>query len=225
MLKLTQKLAFAAAMIWTATLPGLINAQTPTWSCSSSPCWTNDTVGIGTTSPAGPLQIHAGTNENLLIEGPINLPGAVSLSSANDAITANTPMEIRGNPVPFLIGNVGIGTTNPQHLLHVAGTIGAEEVNVSSTGADYVFGPDYRLPSLTEVAAYIADHHHLPDLPSASEVQAKGVSLGEMQSKLLAKIEELTLHMIQADERSNRLEQENADLRAELRQIQERIGQ
>jgi hypothetical protein len=50
-------------------------------------------------------------------------------------------------------GNVGIGTTAPQHLLHVAGTIGAIEVIVSSTGADYVFRPDYRLRPLTEVAS------------------------------------------------------------------------
>jgi hypothetical protein len=61
-------------------------------------------------------------------------------------------------------GYVGIGTTNPQHLLHVAGTIGAEEVIVSSTGADYVFQPGYRLRPLSEVNAFIQENHHLPDL-------------------------------------------------------------
>jgi hypothetical protein len=54
-------------------------------------------------------------------------------------------------------GNVGIGTTSPVHPRHVAGVIGAEEVIVSSTGADYVFHPDYRLAPLTEVARYIQD--------------------------------------------------------------------
>jgi hypothetical protein len=107
-------------------------------------------------------------------------------------------------------GSVGIGTTAPQHLLHVAGTIGAEEVIVSSTGADYVFKPDYRLTPLPEVAAYIRANHHLPDIPSEAEVQAKGVSLGDMQAKLLAKIEELTLHAIQ-------LERQN-------RELQDRVG-
>jgi len=95
-------------------------------------------------------------------------------------------------------------------MLHVAGTIGAEEVIVSSTGADYVFEPGYRLMPLTEVAAYIKQNHHLPNIPSAQEVQDKGAGLGDMQAKLLAKVEELTLHMI-------RLEKENEELRQTMR--------
>jgi len=114
-------------------------------------------------------------------------------------------------------GNVGIGTTSPAHMLHVAGTIGAEEVIVSSTGQDYVFDPGYKLAPLSEVSKYIDEHHHLPDIPSAAEVQKNGVGLSEMQGKMLAKIEELTLHMIQADERNNRLEKRN-------RELQERVA-
>ena len=60
--------------------------------------------------------------------------------------------------------------------------------------------------------AYIQANHHLPDVPSESEVKEKGVNVGEMQAKLLAKVEELTLHMIQAEERNNRLEQQNREL-------------
>ena len=80
-----------------------------------------------------------------------------------------------------------------------------------------MFRPEYRLKPLSEVAAYIDEHQHLPDIPSEGEVREKGVSLGEMQVKLLAKVEELTLHMIQADERNNRLERQN-------RELQERIA-
>jgi len=110
-------------------------------------------------------------------------------------------------------GNVGIGTTNPQYLLSVKGTAGAEEFIVTNTGwSDYVFQPGYRLRPLSEVNAYIQANHHLPDIPSAAEVKEKGVGVGEMQAKLLAKVEELTLHMIQAEERNNRLEQQNQEL-------------
>jgi hypothetical protein len=93
----------------------------------------------------------------------------------------------------------------------------AREIIVSSTGADYVFGPDYRLPSLTEVAAYIADHHHLPDIPSAADMKAKGVGVADMQAKLLAKIEELTLHMIQS-------EKENHELRERIARLEGAAG-
>jgi hypothetical protein len=97
--------------------------------------------------------------------------------------------------------------------LHVAGTIGAQEVIVSSTGADYVFESGYRLAPLGEVADYIRANHHLPKVPSAKEAEAKGVSLGEMQTKLLAKIEELTLHMIAA-------EKENGELRERIARLE-----
>jgi hypothetical protein len=107
-------------------------------------------------------------------------------------------------------GNIGIGAFTPQyapqHLLHVLGTIGAEEVIVSSNGADYVFAPDYPLKPLNEVKQYIQEYHHLPDIPSEAEVKQKGVGLGELQAKLLAKIEELTLHMIQTEENNRELQ-------------------
>jgi hypothetical protein len=117
-------------------------------------------------------------------------------------------------------GNVGIGTITPQHLLGVAGTIGAYEVVVASSGADYVFDPDYRLQPLAEVTEYVKENHHLPEIPSAAEVQANGVGLGEMQSKLLAKIEELTLHMIQSEERNGLLERKNRDLQTRIEHLE-----
>jgi hypothetical protein len=104
-------------------------------------------------------------------------------------------------------GNVGIGTTNPVHSLQVAGTVGATELIVSSNGADYAFKPEYYLSPLSEVAAYIKRNHHLAELPSEQEVQKNGLSLGEMQSKLLAKIEELTLHLIAAEKNNQALEE------------------
>jgi len=129
-------------------------------------------------------------------------------------------------------GLVGIGTQTPcssgtlpaSCKLSVAGGIQAYEVVVSNNWSDYVFAPDYRLAPLSDVAAFVKENHHLPDMPSAAEVQENGVSLGDMQAKLLAKVEELTLHMIEAEERSQRLEQENQELQREAKAMRERIG-
>ncbi len=114
-------------------------------------------------------------------------------------------------------GNVGIGTTNPQQLLDVHGTMAAQAIIVTQAGADYVFDPNYRLAPLSEVAGYIQEHHHLLDIPSAEEMQQKGASVGEMQAKMLAKIEELTLHMIRADK-------ENQELRARIAHLEAAEG-
>ncbi|MEO9869313.1 hypothetical protein [Ekhidna sp.] len=97
-------------------------------------------------------------------------------------------------------GKLGIGTTNPDSKLTVAGNIHAQEVKVTidaGTGPDYVFEPDYDLRSLEETAAYIKANKHLPEVPSASEMEANGVQLGEMNMLLLKKIEELTLYVIE----------------------------
>jgi hypothetical protein len=100
-------------------------------------------------------------------------------------------------------GNVGIGTTNPDAKLAVKGTVHAEEVKVDLQvpGPDYVFEPTYQLPSLTEIENYIKANKHLPEVPSAKEMETNGINLSEMNMLLLKKVEELTLHLIEANKK------------------------
>jgi chromosome condensin MukBEF ATPase and DNA-binding subunit MukB len=102
----------------------------------------------------------------------------------------------------------------------VNGVVQAKEVLVNTGWSDYVFAPNYPLRPLKEVAAFIQEHHHLPEIPTEAEVHQDGVSLGEMQAKLLAKIEELTLHMIQAEERNDQLEKQNQALQTRIARLE-----
>ncbi|WP_442845068.1 hypothetical protein [Leeuwenhoekiella sp. H156] len=93
--------------------------------------------------------------------------------------------------------NLGIGTTNADAKLAVNGTIHSKEVKVDLNGwSDFVFEKDYVLPTLAEVQQHISNYGHLKDIPSASEVEKDGIFLGEMDAKLLQKIEEITLYLI-----------------------------
>lgn len=95
-------------------------------------------------------------------------------------------------------GKVGINTKNPTYQLSVNGTIGAHEVNVTTSGwADYVFDTGYELRPLKEVEQFIRENGHLPNVPSEKEVLDNGVNLLEMNVKLLEKVEELTLYIIE----------------------------
>ena len=101
----------------------------------------------------------------------------------------------------YFNSNVGIGKTNPSEKLEVNGTIRSKEVKVEATPwPDYVFASDYDLKSLAETKGYIDEHSHLPGMPSAKEVEENGIALGEMNAKLLEKIEELTLLLIEKDQ-------------------------
>ncbi|MEO9850956.1 MAG: hypothetical protein ABJH72_22355 [Reichenbachiella sp.] len=118
-------------------------------------------------------------------------------------------------------GSVGIGTTTTgSHKLAVHGSIGAREIKVEATGwSDFVFDDDYELRTLEEVEEHIAENGHLPDIPSESEVTKNGIDLGEMDAKLLQKIEELTLYMIEINKELKEVKALNTKQEEELKTL------
>ena len=123
-------------------------------------------------------------------------------------------MRIKGD------GKVAIGTTDfsGNHKLRVEGSIGAREIKVEASGwSDFVFENDYDLRTLEEVEKHINENGHLPEIPNEAEVTENGINLGEMNDKLLQKIEELTLYMIDVNKRVNQLETENQELKEKVK--------
>lgn len=113
--------------------------------------------------------------------------------------------------------------TNAGYILDINGNARANQVVVNATGADFVFAPGYRLPRLKELENYIRREHHLPDIAPAAEMQAAGVDLGSNQTRLLQKIEELILYVIEQDKeikRLKRVEQEMTDIRERLARLE-----
>jgi len=161
-------------------------------------------VGIGTTSPTAKLYIKS--------DGATS--ATVALSIANSSST--NLLYVRND------GSVGIGTTNfdkvvgsttiqNYYKLAVLGKVHAQEVVVNTGWSDFVFNEDYKLKSLSEVEQYIKENKKLPDVPSADEVAKNGVPLGQTQSLLLQKIEELTIYII---EQNKKIEEQNKRIEA-----------
>ncbi|UTN05108.1 tail fiber protein [Flavobacterium bizetiae] len=162
-------------------------------------------VGIGTSFPSVSLDVNGkarvtslfyvndimGANGGDLRIGPNTANNSSTIFTTGGAIQTER-MRINYN------GNVGIGTTVPKNKLDVNGTIHSKEVKVDMEGwSDFVFKKEYNLPTLEEVEKHIVEKGHLENIPSEAEVLKDGINLGEMNAKLLQKIEGIALYIIE----------------------------
>lgn len=213
-------------------------------------------LGIGTKNPNAPLHVVEtiwNNNITAIIEGedPIvhfksmNGPEKGFIQQLGDdmkigTLANNNPGRfiVRTNGVDRLwidsVGYVTIGgkigpTVSGPYKLAVRGKVAATDFNVVAVGSwpDYVFADDYKLRSLEETEAFIKVNKHLPNIPAAAVVEKEGIALGDMQKRMMEKIEELTLYLIDAKKEIKELSafRENAvkkidNLEAALQSIQ-----
>ncbi|CAL2088863.1 hypothetical protein [Tenacibaculum sp. 190524A02b] len=148
-----------------------------------------------------------------------------TLLDSKSHIVSSGLLKISGNGTHLISnGKVGIGTeTTGNHRLAVEGSIGAREIKVEATPnwSDFVFEKDYYLPTLKEVENHINTKGHLKDIPSAKEVAKNGFYLGEMDAKLLQKIEELTLYTIEQEKQLTSQNKEIQQLKAQNTKIEQ----
>lgn len=229
----------AAGKVLTSDANGVASWQTVSggssqWTTAGSNIhFATGNVGIGTTTPdtrlhvAGSLKVVDGTQG----------AGKVLTSDANGVASWQTAgissqWITSGSTIYYSTGKVLIGDPNlagfkgtpGSYQLYVQGGILTEKVKAavatSADWADYVFEENYKLKGLKEVEQFIKTNKHLPNVPSAQEVVKEGVDMAKMDAKLLEKIEELTLYVIELDKKNAEQEKHIAELNNQIKALQ-----
>jgi hypothetical protein len=169
-------------------------------------------VGIGTPTPAYKLDVNGVINSTGILINGVPFAGGGSQWATS------------GTTISYTAGNVGIGTASPGSFrLAVEGKVGAREFHVTTTNPwpDYVFDRSYKLRPLSEVEEFISRNKHLPEMPSASEIETAGHQLGEMDALMLKKIEELTLYILDQEKKIKNQDKKIREFEVQLKSITE----
>ena len=180
----------------------------------------NNKLYVSSLVTGGTAPVTSGTTKMVVTDanGQLSFKDEPSGGGSSQWTSSGTNIFNNNSGVIFIGSNTY--TPNPADAnlrLSVNGNVYAKKVKVTTTGwPDYVFNPKYKLPSLSELESFIQKNKHLPDVPSAAEVEANGLDLGDNQAILLKKIEELTLYIIDINKKVEKLSEENAELKKKL---------
>jgi hypothetical protein len=178
------------------------------------------TLNLGGKDNQPEASISFGTNGEFF-NMAVNVSGQLQFTPNNNIPTGGTPCMTIDDESG---GRVAIGTVASMptgYKLFVEDGILTERLKVAVNGsgnwADYVFAPDYKLMPLEDVEAFVKENKHLPNVPSADKMVETGIDVATVDAKLMEKIEELTLYMIDMKKEINTLKKENEAFKANLK--------
>jgi hypothetical protein len=178
-------------------------------------------VGVGAADPQVKLHVDGGTDVGNASGGFLQLGASNNLNigfdnneiqGRNNGAVSRLVLNNGGGPV-----QIGSAVAPAGYSLAVNGRAICEELKIqaSSNWPDYVFQKNYSLPSFDNLRNFISEHHHLPNIPDAATIEKNGIEVGDMQKHMMEKIEELTLYILQLEEKTNVLSRELESIKTE----------